>query len=87
MYNEFVYYVYILRSVSNTKQTYVGFTKDLRKRIQAHNLGIVPHTKKFIPWEIETYLAFRDKYLALDFEVYLKKGSGKAFLNKRLIKN
>ena len=82
-----MYYVYILRSVSSTKQTYVGFTKDLRKRIQTHNLGIVPHTKKFIPWEIETYVDFRDKYKALDFEAYLKRGSGKAFLNKRLIKN
>jgi predicted GIY-YIG superfamily endonuclease len=37
------------------------------------------HTKKYMPWKLVTYLAFSDKYAALDFETYIKKGSGQAF--------
>ena len=33
------YYVYMLKSLSNTNVTYVGYTKDLSKRIKLHNSG------------------------------------------------
>lgn len=87
MYNFTVYYVYILKSVKDPTQTYIGYTEDLKQRFKAHNSGSVSHTKKFIPWKLETYTAFSDKYLALKFEKYLKSSSGKAFLNKRFVKS
>ena len=80
-----MYYVYILRSECVTKQTYIGYTSDLRQRLEQHNQGFSKHTAKFRPWELIFYAAFPDKQLALEFESYLKSHSGKAFTKKRLI--
>ena len=60
-----MYYVYLLRSIPNPKQTYVGYTEDLKARLKAHNHGQSPHTAKFKPWDLITYLAFKDKFTAL----------------------
>lgn len=77
-------YVYLLRSIGRPDQTYVGFTQDLKARIQDHNQGKSYHTSKFKPWQLVTYLGFSDRSRALEFEKYLKSHSGKAFANKRL---
>ena len=79
-----MYYVYLLRSISNPDQTYIGFTEDLKTRLQSHNHGRSPHTFKYNPWDLITYLAFKEKSTALAFEKYLKSHSGKAFAYKRL---
>jgi len=79
-----MYYVYLLRSIPNPDQTYIGFTEDLKTRLAAHNQGQSSHTAKFKPWELIIYLAFRDRSKAMSFEKYLKSHSGKAFANKRL---
>ncbi len=79
-----MFYVYLLRSIPNPKQTYIGFTEDLKTRLQAHNHGQSPHTSKYKPLNLITYLSFNDKARALSFERYLKSHSGKAFANKRL---
>jgi predicted GIY-YIG superfamily endonuclease len=80
-----MWYVYIIRSVSNPDQEYTGATEDLRQRIAAHNAGKSAHTAKFKPWELLWYSAFSDKMTALAFETYLKSHSGRAFAKKRLI--
>ena len=80
-----MFYVYILRSVNHHNQTYIGYSSDLKQRLQYHNSGKCKHTSKFIPWNIEFYCAFKVKSKALNFEKYLKSHSGKAFTNKRLI--
>ena len=74
----------MLRSMPNPNKTYIGYTEDLKTRLAAHNHGQSPHKSKFKPWEIITYIAFKDKSKALTFEKYLKSHSGKAFSNKRL---
>jgi putative endonuclease len=79
-----MFYVYFLRSEAEPKQRYTGYTVDLKKRLAAHNNGESSHTSKFAPWTLVAYQAFADKHMALDFESYLKSGSGKAFANKRL---
>ena len=79
-----MYYVYLLRSTADPKRTYVGFTEDLRQRVKDHNEGKSTHTAKYRPWTLETYVAFSDRKQALEFERYLKTGSGIAFANKRL---
>ena len=78
------FYVYILQSESNGKHFYVGFTEDLEGRLKTHNAGHVPHTIKFRPWRIKTAIAFTEHQRAIDFERYLKTGSGRAFAKKRL---
>lgn len=79
-----MHYVYILRSKSDPDRYYVGLTSDLRARLKRHNGGEVPHTSKFTPWELKTYIAFSDEQQAIAFEKYLKSASGRAFAKKRL---
>ena len=79
-----MFYVYLLRSIPSPDQTYICFTEDLKARLTAHNHGQSPHTAKFKPWALITYLAFNDRSKALSFEKYLKSHSGKAFAKKRL---
>lgn len=79
-----MYYVYILRSISSPNIQYVGFSTNLKKRIDAHNSGYSMHTKRFRPWHLETYVGFNDVKKARKFEYYLKTGSGKAFLKRHL---
>jgi putative endonuclease len=76
-------YVYILESL-NSMHFYVGITDDLRSRLARHNAGAVPHTSKYAPWRIKTYIAFSDEMQAMAFEKYLKSASGRAFAKKRL---
>lgn len=79
-----MYYVYILKS-SKSKILYYGYTTDLRKRFKEHNNGKSQFTKGHIPWELVFYSAFTSEKKAKDFELYLKSGSGKAFVYKRLV--
>lgn len=79
-----MYYVYLIRSIEYPSEHYVGYTEDLRQRLQTHNQGGSPHTAKFRPWQLETYLAFTTQAKAQAFERYLKTGSGRAFAEKRL---
>jgi predicted GIY-YIG superfamily endonuclease len=80
-----MWYVYILRSIKDPYKTYIGITENVERRLGEHNSNTQPHTKRYSPWRVETYVAFSDKDKAFVFEKYLKVGSGKAFLNKRLI--
>lgn len=77
-----MYYVYILGLSDGAE--YIGFTRDIRRRFQEHNLGIVASTRKFRPVQLLWFCVFRDKQKALAFERYLKSGSGTAFRRKRL---
>ena len=79
-----MHYVYLLRSDPYPTQTYIGQTADLRQRLATHNAGGSPHTAKYRPWRITTYLAFSEKSQATAFERYLKSHSGIAFARKRL---
>jgi len=78
------YYVYILETEVLPHRYYTGFTENLESRLMAHNAGQVPHTSKFRPWKLKTAIAFNNRQKAIDFETYLKSGSGRAFAKKRL---
>ena len=77
-----MYYTYILRSISNPTQRYIGYTADLRSRLAEHNSGKSAHTAKFRPWKVETYLAFESIDKAQAFERYLKTVSGHEFARR-----
>ncbi|MDA9488112.1 MULTISPECIES: GIY-YIG nuclease family protein [unclassified Bradyrhizobium] len=79
-----MHYVYLLESEVFAGQRYIGLTTDLKKRLTDHNAGKSPHTSKFMPWRLVTYVAFSDIEKARAFERYLKSGSGHAFAKKRL---
>ena len=76
-------YGYILRCADNTY--YTGHTANLDDRINRHNKGENTYTQPRRPVVLVTYIAFSDKYKAINFEKYLKSGSGKAFAQKRLL--
>ncbi len=73
------HYVYILKSEKAPDRHYVGLTDDLKERVKKHNSGAVARTSKFVPWKIETAIAFTNKSKAAAFERYLKTGSGREF--------
>lgn len=79
-----MHYVYLIESLSEDSQRYVGITADLKQRLQEHNAGKSPHTPKFRPWRLATYVAFTERSKAESFERYLKSGSGHAFARRRL---
>lgn len=75
-------YVYMLECMADPSRHYTGITGDLKLRLTAHNSGQVPHTAKFKPWRLKTYVAFCDPERAVMFEKYLKSHSGRAFAGK-----
>ena len=78
-------YVYVLRSLKEPERIYIGSTSDLRERLREHNWGVSPHTAGHRPWALAWYAGFCSEEGSRAFERYLKSGSGRAFLRKRLL--
>ncbi len=78
-----MFYVYLLKSIKNSSKTYVGYTVNLEQRLEVHDSGGSIHTKQYRPWKLVMYLAFDDEEKAINFEKYIKVGSGYAFAKKR----
>jgi predicted GIY-YIG superfamily endonuclease len=78
-----MHYVYILQD--EQEKLYVGYSGDLKKRLQDHRYKEVATTKIYKKPKLVWYCAFLNKKTALDFEKYLKAGSGHAFSRKHLI--
>jgi putative endonuclease len=78
-------YAYVLRAINEPDRIYIGWTNDLRQRLKEHNRGMSPHTAGHRPWELAWYGAFWSEAAGRDFERYLKSGSGRAFLRRRLL--
>ncbi len=79
-----MWYVYILRSIRDNA-LYIGSTNDIGRRLDEHNSGKVESTRNRKPLSLEAYIAVKDKNKAIELEQYLKTGSGRAILNKRIL--
>jgi putative endonuclease len=79
-----MYYVYLIRSLSQPDYTYIGHTSNLKQRLETHNSGGSIYTQQDKPWELVMFLGFKDKLKATAFEKYLKSDSGNAFAKRRL---
>jgi putative endonuclease len=79
------YYVYLLESLKVEGRLYVGFTIDLKARLEKHNRAINFSTKPYAPWRLIFYEAYLNKEDALRREGYLKTNQG-ARLLKRMLK-
>ena len=77
------HFVYILKCANDSY--YVGCTKNLKDRIDRHSKGQIQSTKNRLPVAIVHLSIFQDRFKAFNFEKYLKSGSGRAFMNKRLV--
>jgi putative endonuclease len=76
-------YVYVLRSVKDG-MFYVGFSKDLRRRLADHNRGLVSSTKRRAPLELVYWEGCLDQTDATRREKYLKSSWGKRYIKSRL---
>ncbi len=79
------YYVYLIQSIQSPEIFYAGYTLNIKSRLATHNAGRSIHTKKNKLWELIVCLAFKDKYIALKFEKYLKTHAGREFAKRRFL--
>jgi putative endonuclease len=77
------YYVYVLQSETD-RDLYVGYTDDLKKRLNDHNKGKVPSTKNRTPLKLVYYEACLNQQDATKRENYLKTTWGRRYINSRL---
>lgn len=73
------YYVYVLHS-SSKNFIYVGYSEDLKQRIETHNKGRNLSTKAYIPLELIHYEAYKNMKDAKRRELYLKSNRGRTTL-------
>ena len=76
-------YVYVLRSL-HRGFIYVGFTSDLKRRLEEHNSGTEFSTKPYKPFELIFYEAYRNEKDAKRREEYFKTTKGKVTLKAML---
>ena len=79
-----MHFVYIIQSQQD-RSYYTGQTHDPESRLTKHNNGEVTYTSKKRPWKLIWYGAFLEEQKAIEFEKYLKIGSGFAFARKHLV--
>lgn len=81
--NQIFYFVYILFSLKD-KKLYIGYSKNLTKRLQEHLKGHVHATQRRLPLILIYYEVFTDKKDAKTRERFLKSGFGRSQLKKSL---
>jgi putative endonuclease len=85
LYGDFLMtWVYLAVSERFPAQRYIGHTTALDRRIDEHDAGLCHATKPYPPWHVVVAIAFIDHRRAIEFEGYLKSGSGRAFANRHL---
>jgi putative endonuclease len=66
------------------KEFYVGYTKDLKKRLYEHFEGRVASTARRFPLKMVYYEACLNENDAIAREKYFKTGFGRRFLRNRM---
>ncbi len=66
------FYVYMLKSRSIKPVTYVGYTNDIKKRINLHNLGKGAKFTRGRSWVLIYKEKFKSKKEAISREYYIK---------------
>ena len=76
--------VYLIRSEKDGRP-YVGLTWDAGQRLATHNSGGSRYTAPHRPWRLVVAMEFSSVDAAVDFEKYLKTGSGRAFAKRHFV--
>ena len=74
--------MYIL--INEKKNLYVGYTKDLKRRVKEHFLKENNYTSKFKEWKLVYYEAYSSKEDAKERERRLKDGRARYLLKERI---
>ncbi len=77
------YYVYVLQSEKD-HNFYVGYTNDIKRRLDEHNGGKVPATKSRNPLKLIYWEGCLNQQDATRREKYLKSAWGKRYIKSRL---
>ncbi len=77
-------FVYVLRSDKDNRP-YIGATRNVSQRLGTHNSGGSVYTAPHRPWRLIVSLEFSTEQSALEFERYLKTGSGRAFAKRHFV--
>ena len=68
------YYVYMLKTLSGLKKkTYIGYTINLKNRLNKHNTSKGAKATKGYKWKIIYKKKFNSKNKAMSYEYFLKK--------------
>tara|TARA_B100001121_G_scaffold285407_1_gene281134 strand:+ start:494 stop:739 length:246 start_codon:yes stop_codon:yes gene_type:complete len=70
-----MFYVYMLKSKSIKPITYVGYTSNIRKRIDLHNSGKGAKFTRGRKWILIYKEKFKSKKEAISREYYIKKNT------------
>ena len=66
------YYVHMLKSIEKKPITYVGYTKNLKKRLDLHNSGKGAKFTRGRLWKLIYKEQFKSKNKAISREYYIK---------------
>ncbi len=75
-------FVYVIQSTPRPDRHYIGRTFDLPSRLASHNAGDSPRTCNHRPWRLVVSVAFASEAKAMEFEKYLKSGSGAELVSR-----
>jgi putative endonuclease len=64
---------------------YIGYSANLRRRLEEHRLGFSAATHHRRPWRLIYYEAYLERDDALGRERFLKSGSGRTYLKKQCL--
>ena len=78
-----MFYTYILLSEKDEK-FYIGFSQDLKERVNEHQSGKVKSTVNRRPLKLIYYEACLNEQDAIKREKYFKTGFGRRFLKNRM---
>lgn len=77
------FYTYVLESIKDGDK-YIGYTNDLRRRLEEHNKGKSFATEPRRPFKLIYFEACLNEVDAKRRETYLKTNQGRRFLGLRL---
>lgn len=78
------FYVYVLESLMDKKR-YIGYTNNLKRRLEEHKKGLSFSTKHRLPFKLIYFEGCLNEEDARRREGYLKITQGRRFLGLRLL--
>ena len=78
-----MYHTYILQSQKDNT-FYIGFTKQLQKRIRQHNSGKSKYSSKHAPYKLVYYEKLDTKEDAIKREKFFKTTEGRKFFRNKI---
>ena len=76
-----MFWVYIIQSLKDDS-FYIGYSGNIKQRLEYHNKGLSRHTKNKRPWKLVYSETFKTKTEALKRERFLKKQKNRDFYNR-----